>query len=222
MLDAHIAAADMIAFPNVTVLDHPLVQHKLTLLRRKETPTADFRRIAREISLLMAYEVTRGLKLESVEIETPLEPTTARLLSGKKLCFVSILRAGNGILDGMLDLVPSARVGHVGLYRDPHTLVPVEYYLKLPEDIGERLAIVVDPMLATGHSAAAAVGRLKEAGALQIRFACLLAAPEGLTVFYDEHPDVPVFTAAIDRCLDDHGYIRPGLGDAGDRLYGTK
>jgi uracil phosphoribosyltransferase len=222
MRDAHAVAAHMTAYPNVTVLDHPLVQHKLTLLRQKQTPTADFRRIAREISLLMAYEVTRGLKLESVEIETPLEPTTAQLLSGKKLCFVSILRAGNGILDGMLDLVPSARVGHVGLYRDPHTLVPVEYYLKLPEDIGERLAIVVDPMLATGHSAAAAVGRLKEAGALQIRFACLLAAPEGLTVFHDEHPDVPVFTAAIERCLDDHGYIRPGLGDAGDRLYGTK
>jgi uracil phosphoribosyltransferase len=216
------SAAHASASPNAIVLDHPLVQHKLTLLRQKQTPTADFRRIVREISLLLAYEVTRGLTLEPVDIETPLEPMQAQLLSGKKLCFVSILRAGNGILDGMLDLVPSARVGHVGLYRDPHTLVPVEYYLKLPDDMSERLVIVVDPMLATGHSAAAAVGRLKEAGAGQIRFACLLAAPEGLKVLQDEHPDIVVFTAAIDRGLDDHGYIRPGLGDAGDRLFGTK
>ena len=212
----------MNAFPNVTVVSHPLVQHKLTLLRRKEVSTAEFRRLVREVSLLLAYEVTRDLPLEKVAIETPLEPMQAPLLAGKKLCFVSILRAGNGILDGMLDLVPSARVGHVGLYRDPETLVPVEYYLKLPEDVGERLVIVVDPMLATGHSAAAAVTRLKEAGAQQIKFVCLLTVPEGLRVMQDNHPDVPVFTCAIDRQLDDHGYIRPGLGDAGDRIYGTK
>ena len=206
----------------VHVLDHPLIQHKLSLLRDRETSTAGFRRITREISLLMAYEVTRDLKLEPVEVETPLEVMTAMQLAGKKLCLVSILRAGNGILEGMLDLVPGARVGHVGLYRDPATLVPVEYYLKLPDDISERLVIVVDPMLATGHSAAAAVGRLKQAGATQIRMVCLLAAPEGLSAFAEEHPDVEVFTCAIDRGLDSHGYIRPGLGDAGDRLYGTK
>ncbi len=207
---------------SVHVVNHPLVQHKLTLLRRRETPTAEFRRLVREISLLMAYEVTRDLPLETVQIETPLEAMEAPFLSGKKLCFVPILRAGNGLLDGMLDLVPSARVGHIGLYRDPVTLVPVEYYLKLPDDLAERVVIVVDPMLATGHSAAAAVGRLREAGAATIRFVCLLAAPEGLDLFGAEHPDVPVFTAAIDRGLDDHSYIRPGLGDAGDRLYGTK
>ena len=207
---------------DVTVLDHPLVQHKLTLLRQKQTPVAEFRRIAREISLLMCYEVTRGLPLETVAIETPLEPMQGCLLAGKKLCVVSILRAGNGILDGMLDAVPSARVGHIGLYRDPRTLQPVEYYMKVPEDIAERMVILVDPMLATGHSAAAAVARLKAAGATQIRFVCLLAAPEGLGVLTAAHPDVPVFTCAVDRCLDDHGYIRPGLGDAGDRLFGTK
>lgn len=207
---------------DVTVLDHPLVQHKLTLLRRQKTATAAFRQITRELSLLLAYEVTRDLPLEMIEIETPLEPMESPVLAGKKLCFVSILRAGNGILDGMLDLVPSARVGHIGLYRDPATLVPVEYYLKLPDDIAERLVIVVDPMLATGHSAAAALSRLRQAGVSQLRFVCLLAAPEGLAVLQQEHSDVPVFTAAIDRALDDHGYIRPGLGDAGDRLYGTK
>jgi uracil phosphoribosyltransferase len=206
----------------VTRLDHPLIQHKLTLLRDRDTSTAGFRRIAREIALLMAFEVTRDLDLESVEIETPLERMPAPRLAGKKLCLVSILRAGNGILEGMLDLIPSARVGHIGLYRDPHTLTPIEYYLKVPDDIGERLAIVVDPMLATGNSAVAAVARLKQAGARRIRMACLIAAPEGLRVFQAEHPDVPVFTCAIDRCLDEHGYIRPGLGDAGDRLYGTK
>ncbi len=209
-------------FPNVTVVDHPLVRHKLTLLRRKATSTVEFRQIVREISLLLAYEVTRDLPLDTVAIETPLETTDAPLLLGKKLCFVPILRAGNGILDGMLDLVPSARVGHIGLYRDPVTLVPVEYYLKLPDDIPERLVVVVDPMLATGHSATAALSRMRQAGAAQLRFVCLLAAPEGLAVLQDEHPDVPVFTAAVDRCLDEHGYIRPGLGDAGDRLYGTK
>lgn len=208
--------------PNVRLLTHPLIQHKLTLLRRKETATADFRQIVREISLLMAYEVTRDLPLELVAIETPLDAMDSPRLSGKKLCFVPILRAGNGILDGMLDLVPSARVGHIGLYREPSTLVPVEYYLKLPEDLAERLVILVDPMLATGHSAAAALSRLRQAGAASIRFVCLLAAPEGLEVLHHEHPDVPVFTAAIDRQLDEHGYIRPGLGDAGDRLYGTK
>jgi uracil phosphoribosyltransferase len=209
-------------FPNVTVVTHPLVQHKLTLLRDRRTPTAQFRLLAREISLLMAYEVTRVLPLEDVTIETPLEPMSAPRLVGKKLCFVSILRAGNGILDGMLDLVPSARVGHIGLYRDPATLMPVEYYVKLPDDVSQRLAVVVDPMLATAHSACAAVARLKQAGVTQISFTCLIAAPEGLRVFAAEHPDVPLFAAAIDRCLDEHGYIRPGLGDAGDRLYGTR
>ena len=206
----------------VTVVEHPLVQHKLTLMRRKDQPTTDFRRLVSEVALLLAYEVTRDLPLETIEIETPLETMTAPILAGKKLCFVSILRAGNGILDGMLDLVPSARVGHVGLYRDPETLVPVEYYIKVPDDLGERLTVVVDPMLATGHSAAAAIGRLKQAGAKSIRFVCLLAAPEGLAVIAEIHPDVTVYTAAIDRQLDSHGYIRPGLGDAGDRLFGTK
>ncbi len=206
----------------VTLVTHPLVQHKLTLLRKKDTTTAAFREITREISLLLAYEVTRDLPLEPITIDTPLEAMEAPALAGKKLCFVPILRAGNGILDGMLDLVPSARVGHIGLYRDPQTLVPVEYYLKLPDDIAERLVVVVDPMLATGHSAAAALTRLRQAGAVQLRFVCLLAAPEGIEVLARAHPDVPVYTAAIDRQLDEHGYIRPGLGDAGDRLYGTK
>jgi uracil phosphoribosyltransferase len=207
---------------SVTVINHPLVQHKLTLLRDRETGTGTFRRVAREISLLMTYEVLRELPMEFIDIETPLEPMSAPVLSGKKMCFVPILRAGNGILDGMLDLVPSARVGHIGMYRDPQTLVPVEYYLKLPDDIGERLVIVVDPMLATGHSACAAIARLKQAGVAQIRFVCLLAAPEGVAALTGEHPDVDVFTAAIDRELDAHSYIRPGLGDAGDRLYGTR
>ena len=209
-------------FPGVTVIDHPLVQHKLTILRARDTSTASFRHVAREISLLMCYEVTRDLPLEMVEIETPLERMQAPRLAGKKLCFVPILRAGNGILDGMLDAVPAARVGHIGLYRDPETLVPVEYYIKLPEDIGERLVIVVNPMLATGHSACAAIARLKQAGVAQLRFVCLLAAPEGIDALTSEHPDVAVFTAAIDRELDEHSYIRPGLGDAGDRLYGTR
>ena len=212
----------MSAHPSVVVLDHPLIQHKLTLLRRQETPVADFRRIAREISLLACYEVTRDLPLEDVAIETPLEPMIGRHISGKKLCLVSILRAGNGILEGMLEAIPNARVGHIGLYRDPKTLLPVEYYMKVPEDIGARLVIVVDPMLATGHSAAAAVARLKAAGATQLRYVCLISAPEGLRVLAEAHPDVTVFTCAVDRCLDDHGYIRPGLGDAGDRLFGTR
>jgi uracil phosphoribosyltransferase len=212
----------MAAIPNITVLDHPLVQHKLTLLRRKETTTSEFRRLMRELSLLMAYEVTRDRPTETVAIETPLEAMQAPLLSGKKLCFVPILRAGNGMLDGMLDLVPSARVGHIGLYRDPTTLVPVEYYLKLPDDVRDRQVVVIDPMVATGHSAAAAISRLKQAGVTQISFACLIAAPEGIGALADAHPDLPIYVAAIDRQLNEHGYICPGLGDAGDRLYGTR
>ena len=208
--------------PSVTVLDHPLLRHKLALLRDTTTSTAQFRQVAREISLLMAYEVTRDLPLEPIEIETPLETTRAEHLAGKKLCIVSILRAGNGILEGMLDLVPSARVGHIGLYRDPATLQPVEYYLKLPGDVADRLVILVDPMLATGHSAMAAASRLKQAGVEAMKFVCLLAAPEGVAAFTGAHPNVPVFTGAIDRGLDSHGYIRPGLGDAGDRIYGTR
>ena len=207
---------------NVMVVDHPLVAHKLTLLRAAATPTGDFRRLVREISLLMGYEVLRDLPTEPVHIETPLEPMTARQVSGKKLCFISILRAGNGILDGMVDLVPSARIGHVGLYRDPLSHEPIEYYFKVPDDMDQRLTVVVDPMLATGHSAAAAVTRLKRAGAGAIKFVCLIAAPEGIAALHAAHPDVPVYTAAIDRQLDEHAYIRPGLGDAGDRLFGTK
>ena len=206
----------------IVVLDHPLVSHKLTRMRQASTSTAGFRRLAREISLLIAYEATRDLPLEPVTIDTPLERMTGHLLSGKKLCFVSILRAGNGLLDGMLDLVPAARVGHIGLYRDHATLEPVEYYLKLPDDMAERCCIVVDPMLATGNSAAAAIARLKEAGAARIIFVCLLAAPEGIARLTAAHPDIRLITAAIDRELDDQGYIRPGLGDAGDRLFGTK
>jgi uracil phosphoribosyltransferase len=207
---------------NVTIPDHPLLRHKLTLLRDRYTPTSMFRQVAREISLLLAYEVTRDLPLETISIETPLEPMRAEHLTGKKLCIVSILRAGNGLLEGMLDLVPSARVGHIGLYRDPATLQPVEYYLKLPADIAERSVILVDPMLATGNSAAAAATRLKGAGVTAMKFVCLLAAPEGIATFTAAHPDVPMFAGAIDRELDEHGYIRPGLGDAGDRFYGTK
>ena len=212
----------MIAMPNVTVLDHPLLRHKLTLLRDKHTTTGQFRQVAREVSLLIAYEVTRDLPLEPIEIDTPLERMQTEQLAGKKLCIVSILRAGNGILDGMLDLVPSARVGHIGLYRDPATLQPVEYYLKLPTDVADRLVILVDPMLATGHSAVAAASRLKQSGVTAMKFVCLLAAPEGVVTLTQAHPDLPVFTAAIDRELDSHGYIRPGLGDAGDRFYGTR
>jgi len=208
--------------PRLTVIRHPLVQHKLTLLRQRETSTGEFRRLAREISLLMAYEVTRDLPLETVRIATPLEPMDAPMIAGKKLCFVSILRAGNGILDGMLDLVPSARVGHVGLYRDPRTLQAVEYYFKMPADITDRDVIVCDPMLATAHSAIAAVDRLKETGARRIKVICILAAEPGARAFAEVHPDVPVFTAAVDAKLNDHGYIVPGLGDAGDRLFGTK
>jgi uracil phosphoribosyltransferase len=206
----------------VTVVDHPLVQHKLTLMRRAETSTADFRRLLREISLLLAYEVTRDLPTELVDIETPIAPMRAPALAGKKLCFLSVLRAGNGILEGMLDLVPSARVGHIGLYRDPRTLEAIEYYFKVPDDVPERDVIVVDPMLATANSATAAVRRLKTQGARRIKYACLVAAPEGVAAFQAAHPDVPIFTAAVDLKLDEHGYIVPGLGDAGDRLFGTK
>ena len=206
----------------VTVIDHPLVQHKLSLMRRKETPTASFRQLLREISLLLGYEVTRDLPTGTEEIETPMALMNATVLTGKKLVLISVLRAGNGLLEGMLDLVPSARVGHVGLYRDPHTLVAVEYYFKVPEELSERPIIVVDPMLATGNSSIAAVQRIKEAGGKQIKFVCLLAAPEGVKEFQQAHPDVPIFTAAVDDHLNDHGYILPGLGDAGDRLYGTK
>jgi len=207
---------------NVTVVDHPLVQHKLTQMRRKETQADSFRRYLREIAMLLAYEALRDLPLEKVEIETPLTRMKAPQLAGKRVCFVSILRAGNGLLDGMLEVLPSARVGHIGLYRDPKTLAAVEYYCKLPEDIAQREAIILDPMLATGHSAAAAVTRTKELGARAVRYVCLLAAPEGVREMNAAHPDVPVITAAVDSHLNDHGYIVPGLGDAGDRLYGTK
>lgn len=206
----------------VTVINHPLIQHKLTIMRQKETSSSKFRRLLREISGLLAYEVTRDFPLIQVPIETPLTKTEAPMLAGKKLVLVSILRAGNGLLDGMLDLIPSARVGHIGLYRDPKTLVAVEYYFKMPGDLQDRDCFVVDPMLATGHSAVAAVTRLKEMKPKSIRFICLLAAPEGLKTFSEEHPDVPIYTASIDQGLDKKGYIIPGLGDAGDRIFGTK
>jgi len=205
-----------------TLVDHPLVQHKLTLMRDKTRPTANFRQLLREIALLLAYEVTRDLPTELREVETPLETMQAPMLAGKKLCFVSVLRAGNGLLDGMLDLIPSARVGHIGLYRDPDTLEAIEYYYKVPHDIHERQVIVVDPMLATANSVSAAITRLKKDKPKQIKFVCLLAAPEGVAAFAEAHPDVPVYTAALDRQLNDHGYILPGLGDAGDRIYGTR
>ncbi len=207
---------------NAHLVNHPLIQHKLSIMRDVSTPTAKFRQLLREISLLMAYEVCRDLETKAEDIQTPLEKAKMPKLEGKKLCFISILRAGNGLLDGMLDLVPSARVGHVGLYRDPKTLVPIEYYLKLPDQLADRVCVVVDPMLATGNSAAAGVQRIKDSGAKRIKFVCLLAAPEGISAFSDQHDDVPIYTAAIDRELNDHGYILPGLGDAGDRMYGTK
>jgi uracil phosphoribosyltransferase len=206
----------------LTVVEHPLVQHKLSLMRDRNTPTAEFRRLVREISLLLAYEATRDLPLEETEIETPLERAHFPLLAGKKLCLVSILRAGNGILDGMLDLLPSARVGHIGIYREPRTFHAIEYYLKLPEDLPERDAILVDPMLATGNSAVAAISRLAELSARSIKFVCLVAAPEGIANVRRAFPDVPIVAAALDRCLDADGYILPGLGDAGDRLFGTR
>ena len=207
---------------NVTVIDHPLIRHKLSLMRQKETDSARFRLLLREISLLLGYEVTRDLAIEWRTIETPLARMQAPVLAGKKLVLISILRAGNGLLEGMLDLVPTARVGHVGLYRDPETLEAVEYYFKVPEDLSDRPVIVLDPMLATGNSTIAAVQRIKDANAQRIKVLCLLAAPEGLEAFRAAHPDVPVFAAAVDERLDDHGYIVPGIGDAGDRLYGTR
>lgn len=209
-------------FKNLTVVDHPLVQTKLTIMRQKDTKPPEFRRLLREISVLLAYEVTRDTKLTMARIETPITVMDAPVPAEKDPCIVSILRAGNGILDGMLELLPTARVGHIGLYRDPTTLVPVEYYMKVPQDIGERLTVALDPMLATGHSAVAACQRLRDAGATKLRMVSLLSAPEGLKVFTEAHPDVPIYTAAIDDRLNDHAYIVPGLGDAGDRLYGTK
>jgi uracil phosphoribosyltransferase len=206
----------------LVVIAHPLILHKLTLMRKKETSTANFRRLLKEIAILMAYEVTRDLPLDLIPIETPMGPMNAPIIASKKLCLVSILRAGSGLLDGMLDIVPSARVGHIGLYRDPTTLTPVEYYFKMPEDVTERLVIVLDPMLATGHSAVAAVDQLKARGVTQIKFVSLLAAPEGIAAFHAAHPDITIYTAAVDSHLNEHGYIIPGLGDAGDRLFGTK
>jgi uracil phosphoribosyltransferase len=207
---------------NVTVVKHPLVQHKLTLMRTESTPTADFRRLLREVSMLLAYEVTRDLPLTTITIKTPVQSMEAPIIDGKKTVLVSILRAGNGILEGMLELIPSARVGHIGLYRDPQTLTPVEYYFKMPPDMNQRDVIVVDPMLATGNSAAAAISRLKSLHPQSIKFVCLIASPEGVDLLSSEHPDVPIYTASVDEKLNDHGYIVPGLGDAGDRIYGTK
>jgi uracil phosphoribosyltransferase len=207
---------------DVHLIDHPLVQHKLTLMRRKDASTNTFRQLLHEISALMAYEVLREMPMHEIAVETPLETTTGNVIDGKKLVFVSILRAGTGILDGMLTVVPGARIGHIGLYRDPKTLVAVEYYFRMPGELHERDVVVVDPMLATGHSAVAAVERLKEFNPKSIKFVCLLTCPEGIDVLHSAHPDVPIYTAAIDRELDEHGYIVPGLGDAGDRMFGTK
>ncbi len=217
MIDINAAAR-----ANVHLIDHPLVQHKLTLMRKKESSTNSFRHLLNELSSLMAYEVCRDMALQDIEIETPLERMTAKVIDGKKLVFVSILRAGNGILDGVLSVVPGARVGHIGLYRDPATLQAVEYYFKMPKNMEERDIVVVDPMLATGNSAAAAVSRLKACQPKSIKFLCLLTCPEGINAMYQAHPDVPVYTAAIDRELNSHGYILPGLGDAGDRIFGTQ
>ncbi|QQX86333.1 uracil phosphoribosyltransferase [Cupriavidus necator] len=214
--------ADAAGVPGVLVVDHPLVQHKVTLVRSEETTTDNFRRLVREISQLLTYEATRDLAMETVAIRTPIAPMQSRVLSGKKLCLVSILRAGNGFIDGMLELLPAARVGHIGLYRDPETLEPIEYYFKMPEDIQERMVIVVDPMLATGNSAIAALNRLKEAGVTTMKYVCLIASRPGLRALRAAHPEVGIVTAAIDDTLNEHGYIVPGLGDAGDRLYGTR
>ena len=207
---------------NLTIVSHPLVQHKLTLMREKATSTASFRKLLREISLLLAYEVTRNLPMTTRQIETPLQAMDAPVIEGRKLALISILRAGNGLLDGILELIPAARVGFIGLYRDPETLQPVQYYCKLPDHLEDRLSIIVDPMLATGNSSVAAVTLLKQSGAKNIRFLCLLAAPEGIKRLNEAHPDVPIVTAAVDSHLNDHGYIVPGLGDAGDRMFGTK
>lgn len=207
---------------NLYVVDHPMIQHKLTLMRMKETGSKDFRELLNEISLLMGYELTRDLPLDEIEIETPLCKMMAKCISGKKLAVIPILRAGLGMVDGILKLVPVAKVGHIGLYRDPDTHLPVEYYCKLPSDIGERTVIVVDPMLATGGSASDAITLLKNRGTANIKFMCLVAAPEGVKKLHDDHPDIDIYTAALDECLNDHAYIVPGLGDAGDRLFGTK
>src|SRR5690606_17753597 len=207
---------------NVHVLTHPLILHKLTIMRKKETSTRSFRQLLRELSMLMAYEVTRDMATTDEEIETPLMTMRAPVLDGKKLVFVSVLRAGTGMLDGMLETVPSARVGHIGLYRDPQTLVPVESCFTVPAEMRDRDVVIVDPMLATGNSAVAAVARIKETKPRSVKFACLLAAPEGIATFQEHHPDVPIYTPAIDERLNEHGYILPGLGDAGDRMYGTK
>ncbi|MEW5860156.1 MAG: uracil phosphoribosyltransferase [Cyanobacteriota bacterium] len=209
--------------PQVTVIDHPFVQHKLTLMRHADTSTAKFRQLLKEVGMLLAYEVTRDLPLKYEPIKTPLAPMLAPMIaSDKKMVLVSVMRAGQGLLDGIMELMPSARVGHIGLYRDPTTYMAIEYYLKLPQDVEHRDLLVVDPMLATGNSAIAAVDRIKEFNPMSIKFLCLLAAPEGIKHFHDHHPDVPIYTAAIDEKLDENGYIVPGLGDAGDRLYGTK
>ena len=207
---------------HLTIVSHPLVQHKLSLMRDKTASTASFRRLLREISLLLAYEITRDLDMTTIRIETPLQPMDAPVLEGKKLALISILRAGNGLLDGILELIPAARVGFIGLYRDPETLKPVQYYCKVPDALEDRTTIVVDPMLATGNSSVAAIDLLKAQGAKNIRFLCLLAAPEGVARMKEAHPDVPIVTAALDSHLNDHGYIVPGLGDAGDRMFGTK
>ncbi|MCY4446885.1 MAG: uracil phosphoribosyltransferase [Rhodobacteraceae bacterium] len=207
---------------NLTIVEHPLVQHKLTLMRKEETASSEFRRLLKEISMLLAYEITRNLPQKKITIQTPLEQMEASTLKGKKLALISILRAGNGLLEGVLELIPSARVGYVGLYRDEDSLKPVEYYFKVPDDLDNRFVIVLDPMLATGNSAAYAVERLKVAGANNLTFVCLVAAPEGVKVMSHEHPDVPIYTAALDEKLNEIGYILPGLGDAGDRLFGTK
>ncbi len=207
---------------NVHVVEHPLVQHKLSLMRQKDASTSSFRRLLNELAMLMAYEVTRDLPLHEIEIETPLETMKAKFIDGKKLVFVSILRAGTGVLEGMLSVVPGARVGHIGLYRDPKTLIAVEYYFKMPSEMAERDVVVVDPMLATGNSAIAAVDRIKELRPKSIKFVCILACPQGVAAMQRAHPDVPVYTAAIDRGLNEHAYIVPGLGDAGDRMFGTK
>lgn len=217
-MDAELAAR----FPNLRLITHPLVQHKLTLMRRKDLSTSSFRRLLNELSMLMAYEVTRDMTTQLVSIETPLETMLAPMIDGKKLVFLSILRAGTGILDGMLSVVPGARVGHIGLYRDPRTLTAVEYYFKMPHQLEERDVIILDPMLATGNSAVAAIERAKELGPKSVKFVCLLTCPEGLEILLREHADVPVYTAAVDRQLNAHGYILPGLGDAGDRIFGTK
>jgi len=207
---------------NLTVVEHPLVQHKLSIMRDRGTTTLEFRRLMREVGSLLAYEATRDLPLAAIEIDTPLERARVPVLAGKKLCLVSILRAGNGLLDGIIDLIPAARVGHIGIYREPRTLQAIEYYLKLPDDLAERDVILVDPMLATGNSAVAAISRLTELRARSIKFVCLVAAPEGVANVASVFPDVAIFAAALDRCLNDHGYILPGLGDAGDRLFGTR